>query len=63
MLRANHDIRRFAVEKDVMLWQLAAQLGMTDSNLSRKLRFELTNDEKAKMKTAVQKIKEGKQVY
>ena len=45
----NCDIREKANEKGVRLWQIAAQLNINDGNFSRKLRKELTNEEKAKI--------------
>lgn len=46
--RPNRDIRRAAAFSGVCLWQIADSLGITDANFSRKLRKELSADEKAK---------------
>ena len=42
----NKDIRDYARIKDVKLWQIAGKLGICDSNFSRLLRYELTEDKK-----------------
>lgn len=46
-MRANQGIREYAKLKGVKLWQVADMLGITDGNLSRKLRRELPDIEKA----------------
>ena len=48
----NKRIRREAENKGVFLWEIAEQLGITDSTLSRKLRRELPEEEQ----TAILKI-------
>lgn len=45
----NKDIRDAAKKVGVFLWQIAAEMGMNDGNFSRKLRYELPADEKAKI--------------
>ena len=42
----NQEIRKRAAEKGVYLWQIADVLGITDGTFSRKLRKELSEDEK-----------------
>lgn len=42
---ANEGIRRAAKGRNVHLWQVANKLGMADSAFSRKLRYELSEDE------------------
>lgn len=42
----NIDIRRKAAGAGVRLWQIAEELGITDSSFSRKLRKELTDAQK-----------------
>lgn len=43
---ANVDIREAATRDGVKLWQIADAMGITDGNLSRKLRKELPQEEK-----------------
>lgn len=45
----NKDIRDYARIKDVRLWQIAEKLNLCDSNFSRKLRKELSINEKKKV--------------
>ena len=45
----NKDIRDYARIKDVRLWKIAEKLNMQDSNFSRELRHELSDDKKAEI--------------
>lgn len=45
----NLEIRKAAKEKGVKLWQIADRLGIWDTALSRKLRYELSEDETQKI--------------
>ena len=56
MNRANAIIRQHAKEKKVKLWQLAAALNINDGNLSRKLRFELPEDEQERILSIIDNI-------
>ena len=51
---ANQDIRRAAGAAGIRLWQIAVEMGITDSYLSRKMRVELSSDEKEKMLKIIQ---------
>lgn len=53
---ANTDIRRKAAGAGVKLWQVADELGIADCSLSRKLRKELSADEKEKIFEIIEKI-------
>ncbi len=46
MSKANSDIREKAKSKNILFWQIADKLGITDGNFSRKLRKELSAEEK-----------------
>ena len=46
---SNQDIRRTAAGAGVKLWQIADALGIVDCSLSRKLRKELSQEEKEKI--------------
>lgn len=45
----NSDIRNKAKKYGVCLWQIAEKLNLTDSTFSRKLRKELSQEEKQKI--------------
>lgn len=49
MSNANRDVKLAAAGAGVCLWQIAQELGILDSNFSRKLRRELPQEEKAKI--------------
>lgn len=53
---ANREIRTLAKEKNVRLWRVADKLGMTDGNLSRKLRKELPAKEKAEILQIIEQL-------
>lgn len=56
MTRANSDIRAAAQKAGVKLWMIAAEIGVTDFTLSRRLRFELQADEKRQLMNAIDTI-------
>lgn len=55
----NQDIRAAIEDAQLHYWQVAAELGINDGNFSRKLRFELREDEKGKILSIINKLKEG----
>lgn len=42
----NVDIKEYAKNKGIPLWKVANELKINDGNFSRKLRFELSQEEK-----------------
>ena len=52
----NTDIRPLARRKGVYLWQIADALGMADSAFSRKLRKELTGEQKAQILAIIDRL-------
>ena len=52
----NQDIRSRAKERGVMLWEVAAVLGINDGNFSRKLRRELPEDIKSEIFTIIDRV-------
>lgn len=58
--RKNLDIRKAVEESGLYLWQIADFLGMCDGTFSRKLRKELSIDEKQKIFHIIEEIKENK---
>ena len=56
---ANLEIKLNAAGAGVKLWQIAQRLGITDSTLSRKLRFELPNEEKKRLLSIVDDLSKG----
>lgn len=53
----NLDIREEAKTADVCLWQIAEKLGMRDNYFSCKLRKELSDEEKAKIRDIIAELK------
>ena len=49
----NKDIRDYARIKDVKFWKIAEKLNMLDSNFSRLLRHELSDEKKEAIKTII----------
>lgn len=56
MAQANMDIRKYASDNHVMLWEIAEALGIADCNFSRKLRRELSNDDKARIYSIIDNV-------
>lgn len=52
----NKEIRRAAGSYGIRLWQIAEEIGMNDSAFSRKLRKELSNEEKERVLAAIEKL-------
>lgn len=52
----NAEIRDAAKRNGVFLWQVAEGIGITDSTLSRKLRRELTDDERERVLNVIDKL-------
>ncbi len=52
----NRDIKEAAQEAGVRLWRVAEKLKMADCNFSRKLRRELSSEEKDKILTIINKL-------
>ena len=55
-MKANCEIRERAKKVGCYLWQIAEQLGMSDSALSRKLRRELPEKEKEKILAIIDRM-------
>ena len=52
----NEDIKAYARLNKVKLWQIADALGITDTQFSRKLRYELEPDMKRKIMKLIDQI-------
>lgn len=52
----NADVRAAAADAGVRLWQIAEELGIADCQFSRRLRRELPEEEKAKIKGIIEKL-------
>lgn len=60
-MTANNEIKVRAKEKGVCLWEVADKLGLIDSSFSRKLRRELSTEEKSRIFTIIDEIAAEKQ--
>ncbi len=52
----NGEIKKYAAEKKVRIWQIADKLGIADYSLSRKLRHELPDEEKVRIINLIDEI-------
>lgn len=55
----NKDIREYAAERGIRLWQIAEAIGINDGNFSRKLRRELPQAEKEKILNVIDGLAKG----
>ena len=62
-VKANQDIRIACRDRGFKLWELAEALGMNDSNLSRKLRRELSGSEKDHLLKVIEQMYEYREVH
>lgn len=60
MYTTNIEIKTSAKKAGVFLYEVAEKMGMNDSAFSRKLRKELTIDEKGKVMRAIHDLAEQK---
>lgn len=58
---ANEDIRRLIFESNIPKWKIASEYGCTDSTFSKKLRAELSQEEKDKIIAIIEKLKQDSQ--
>lgn len=58
MERANKDVRQRAKEAGVFQYQIAEALGMSEYTIIRKLRKELSQDEKARIFQIIDRLAE-----
>ena len=58
----NSDVREAAKLAGVYLWEIADRLSITDGNFSRKLRKELTQDEKMNVLSIIADLRKEKGV-
>lgn len=54
---ANNDIRNEILGAGLKLWQIAEALGIRDSEFSRKLRLELPEETKDKIRSIIKDLK------
>jgi len=52
----NTDVRTKAKAKKVTLWQIAEALGISEPTMSRRMRHEMTADEKKRIFTVIDEI-------
>lgn len=52
----NQEIKRMLRERHVRQWRLADKLGISESALCRRLRYQLTDEEFAEMSAAIKEI-------
>jgi len=60
-MSANSELRRFAKAKGVSLWQIAEALNISEPTMTRKLRRELPDDEKAKIRVIITQLAEQRE--
>ena len=61
MIQANRDIRKLAEENNIYLWQIANEIGILDTNFSKKLRSELPENEKKRIIKIIKKLAERRE--
>lgn len=52
----NQDLKMLAAGKGVKLWEIAMEFGVTDSTFSKKLRKELTGEDRERFIKAVNSV-------
>lgn len=62
MALRNQEIKNYAKEKNVFLWEIAEKFGVSDSNFSRRLRKEFSAHEKEKAIRYINEIAESREL-
>lgn len=57
MTLANQEIRDLLKEANVKQWQIADELGISEGNFSRKMRYEVSEEEKKTILEAIDRVK------
>ena len=52
-MKSNIDIRKYAKEKGVRLWEIAIALNISEPTITRRLRVELSDQQKADLYRAI----------
>jgi len=55
----NRDIRLYARANDVPLWRIASAMKISEPTISRRLRQELTQEEKSEIRAIIENLKVG----
>lgn len=58
---SNTDVRKTAKSKGVLLWEIANSLHISEATMTRKMRRELSSEEKQRILTIIDKIAAEKQ--
>ncbi len=56
MPKANQDIRNYARESCVYLWEIAAQMGISEPTITRMLRCEVAADKREQLLHVIDEI-------
>lgn len=59
-MKANQEIRNYAKEKNVKLWEVAEAINVIDTAFSRMLRHELDDEKKNAVLAAIDNVASGK---
>ena len=59
---ANKDVRQYAKEHGVKLWQCAAAMGISEPTMTRRLRTELSRAEKNNMFKLIERLHEQNEI-
>ncbi len=59
-MKKNENIKKYIKNKNLKLWEVAEKLGLCDSNFSRMLRYELSNEQLEKIYKAIEEVEREK---
>ncbi len=62
MRTANEELKAYAKEREVFLWQVAERLSLQDSNFSKKLRRELPDGERERILAIIDQLAAEREV-
>lgn len=56
MKKRNIDIRNYAKEKEICLWQIADALGISDMDFSKMMRYEIAEQKKTEIREIINRL-------
>ena len=59
MTLANQEIRTSAKKSGVPFWKIALEIGVSEPTFTRKMRLELSDEEKTKILDIIKKLSKG----
>jgi len=61
-MKANQEVRDAAIKRKVRLWQIADALGIHEVTLTKRLRYELADADKANIMSIIERLRAEREI-